>query len=363
VQVGAGILMVAVCLPWSSPASAFSDGGILPQLAGVVFVILLALYIWQSIRWASSTPSEAENSEATNSGQAGTFGTLLKLIGAIAIIVISAQILIPAVSIMAERIGVPKHIISATLIAFGTSLPELVTAIAAVRRNADSYQHIEPTLVGNESRVLVSDLSGRGNLLSKAEELGLDTTRDEAVQVLQEVKELENQGFAFEGAEASVALRLHRARPDYTPLFKLIDYTTIVEQRQGRGTVAEAMVKIEIEGEIAHTAAEGNGPVNALDEALRKAMRSRYPELDDFHLVDYKVRILDGASGTAATTRVLIDTQCGSQRWSTVGAGTNIIQASWLALVDSIEYGLRIAGTESPVASRDVSETAFAIRK
>ena len=135
VQVGAGILMVAVCLPWSSPASAFSDGGILPQLAGVVFVILLALYIWQSIRWASSTPSEAENSEATNSGEAGTFGTLLKLIGAIAIIVISAQILIPAVSIMAERIGVPKHIISATLVAFGTSLPELVTAIAAVRRN------------------------------------------------------------------------------------------------------------------------------------------------------------------------------------------------------------------------------------
>ena len=135
VQLGAGILLVAVCLPWSSPVSAFSGGGVLPQLAGVVFVILLALYIWQSIRWASSTPSEAENSEATNSGEAGTFGTLLKLIGAIAIIVISAQILIPAVSIMAERIGVPKHIISATLVAFGTSLPELVTAIAAVRRN------------------------------------------------------------------------------------------------------------------------------------------------------------------------------------------------------------------------------------
>lgn len=135
VQVCAGILMVAVCLPWSSPASVFSDGGVLPQLAGIVFVILLALYIWQSIRWASSTPSDTENSEATDSGKAGTFGTLLKLIGAIAIIVISAQILIPAVSIMAERIGVPKHIISATLVAFGTSLPELVTAIAAVRRN------------------------------------------------------------------------------------------------------------------------------------------------------------------------------------------------------------------------------------
>ena len=135
VQVGAGILMVAVCLPWSSPASAFSDGGVLPQLAGVVFVILLALYIWQSIRWASSTPSDAENMEEADGAGAGTFGTLLKLIGAIAIIVISAQILIPAVSIMAERIGVPKHIISATLVAFGTSLPELVTAIAAVRRN------------------------------------------------------------------------------------------------------------------------------------------------------------------------------------------------------------------------------------
>ncbi|MYI98626.1 MAG: sodium:calcium antiporter, partial [Gemmatimonadetes bacterium] len=135
VQVGAGILMVAVCLPWSSPASAFSDGGVLPQLAGVVFVILLALYIWQSIRWASSTPSDAENMEEADGAGAGTFGTLLKLIAAIAIIVISAQILIPAVSIMAERIGVPKHIISATLVAFGTSLPELVTAIAAVRRN------------------------------------------------------------------------------------------------------------------------------------------------------------------------------------------------------------------------------------
>lgn len=134
VQLGAGILMVAVCLPWSAPASAFSAGGVLPQLAGVVFVILLALYIWQSIRWAGSTPSDAENSVAADSAGTGTFGTLLKLIVAIAVIVVSAQILIPAVSIMAERIGVPKHIISATLVAFGTSVPELVTAIAAVRR-------------------------------------------------------------------------------------------------------------------------------------------------------------------------------------------------------------------------------------
>lgn len=219
--------------------------------------------------------------------------------------------------------------------------------VAAVRRNVDSYQHIEPAMVGNEMRVLVSDLSGRGNLLSKAEELGIDTTSDEAVQVLQEIKELENQGFVFEGAEASVAIRMFRARPDYQPLFTLVDYTTIVEQRKGRGTIAEAMVKISLDGEIAHTAAEGNGPVNALDEALRKALQPLYPQLADFHLVDYKVRILDGASGTAATTRVLIDTLCGTQRWSTVGAGTNIIQASWLALVDSLEYGLRMAEPEA----------------
>lgn len=215
--------------------------------------------------------------------------------------------------------------------------------VAAIRRNVDSYQHIDPSLIGNEMRVLVSDLSGRGNLLSKAEELGLDVTKDEVAKVLGEIKDLENRGFVFEGAEASVAVRMYRARPDYKPLFTLIDFTTIVEERQGRGTVAEAMVKIDLDGDVVHTAAEGNGPVNALDLALRKALVPLYPELADFQLADYKVRILDGGNGTAATTRVLIDTQNGSQRWSTVGADTNIIHASWLALVDSVEYGLCIA--------------------
>ncbi len=226
--------------------------------------------------------------------------------------------------------------------------------VAAIRRNVDSYQHIDPTMVGNEMRVLISDLSGRGNLLSKAEELGLDIGSQEAVQVLEEIKHLENQGFVFEGAEASVGVRLYRARPDYRPLFTLIDFTTIVEERRGRGTVAEAMVKIDLNGDVVHTAAEGNGPVNALDLALRKALIPVYPQLADFQLADYKVRILDGAEGTAAITRVLIDTQNGSQRWSTVGAGTNIIQASWLALVDSVEYGLCVCNqhqvSERPAA-------------
>jgi 2-isopropylmalate synthase len=192
-------------------------------------------------------------------------------------------------------------------------------------------------------RVLISDLSGRGNILSQAEKLGLDVTREEAVQVLEEIKELENQGFVFEGADASVAIRMHRAKPDYEPIFTLIDFTVIVEERRGRGALAEAMVKLEVGGDIVHTAAEGNGPVNALDLSLRKALVPRYPQLADFQLADYKVRILDGKNGTAATTRVLIDTQNGHNRWSTVGAGANIIHASWLALADSVEYGLCIA--------------------
>lgn len=214
--------------------------------------------------------------------------------------------------------------------------------VAAIRRNVDSYQHIDPGLVGNEIRILVSDLSGRGNLMSKAEELGLDVTKAEAVRVLQEIKELENEGYVFEGAEASIAIRMHRAKPDYQPLFNLIDFTVIVEDRQKRGQLSEAMVKLELDDEVVHTAAEGNGPVNALDLALRKAIAPYYPQIAEFQLVDYKVRILDSENATAATTRVLIDTQMGSQRWSTVGAGTDIIRASWLALVDSVEYGLAI---------------------
>jgi 2-isopropylmalate synthase len=212
--------------------------------------------------------------------------------------------------------------------------------VAAIRRTPDSYQHIEPTLVGNEMRILVSDLSGRGNMLSKAEEFGLDVTNAEATQVLEDIKQLENAGFVFEGAEASIAVRLYRARPEYKPIFELIDFTVIVEDRKGRGQLSEAMVKISIDGDVVHTAAEGNGPVNALDLALRKALIPRYPSVMDFQLADYKVRILDGVNGTAAMTRVLIDTQNHAARWSTVGAATNIIQASWLALLDSIEYGL-----------------------
>jgi 2-isopropylmalate synthase len=212
--------------------------------------------------------------------------------------------------------------------------------VAAIRRNVDSYQHIDPVLVGNEMRVLVSDLSGRGNMLSKAEQFGLDLSSDDAQTVLAMVKELENRGFVFEGAEASVTMLMRRRQPGYRPPFELVDFMVVVENRRGRGMFAEATVKVIVDGEELHTVAEGNGPVNALDRALRKALVPVYPQLANFQLADYKVRILDGENGTAALTRVLIDTQNGTQRWSTVGAGTNIIEASWVALADSVEYGL-----------------------
>ncbi len=220
--------------------------------------------------------------------------------------------------------------------------------VAAMRRNETSYQHVDPARVGNASRVVVSELSGRGNVLSKAEEFGVDVNNanTDVSAVLQRIKELEAQGFHFESAEASIELMLRRAQKDYRPLFEMIDFLVVVEKRQGRGLLAEANVKLRVGDEVVHVAAEGNGPVNALDTALRKALTPFYPALNAFHLADYKVRILDGSAGTAATTRVLIETANHVQRWSTVGASPNIIEASWLALCDSVEYGISVAGVK-----------------
>ncbi len=216
--------------------------------------------------------------------------------------------------------------------------------VAAMRRNDRAYQHLDPALIGNKMRVVVSDLSGRGNILSTAEQHGVEAGSNEnVVGVLNDVKTLEARGFSFEAAEASVAMMLKRQQTDYKPPFELLDFSVNVEHRQGRGIFAEATVKLTVEGELVHTAAEGNGPVNALDAALRKALLPTYPQMAAFHLSDYKVRILDGENGTKAVTRVLIDTQNGTKRWSTVGASANIIEASWCALADSVEYGLLVA--------------------
>jgi 2-isopropylmalate synthase len=219
--------------------------------------------------------------------------------------------------------------------------------VAAVLRHADSYQHIDPGVVGNEPRVLVSELSGRGNVLAKAREFGLELDRDDphTQWLVQHLKELEHRGYSYEAADASFEMLLRRLQPGYEAPWKVADFTTMV--RKDGGTVhAEATVKVEVGGAVYHTAASGNGPVNALDAALRKALSPRFPSLKGVSLHDYKVRILDGAAATAATTRVLIESGRGLKRWTTVGCSSNIIEASLEALVDSFEYALfaRAAG-------------------
>jgi 2-isopropylmalate synthase len=216
--------------------------------------------------------------------------------------------------------------------------------VAAMRRHADSYQHISPETVGNVMRVVVSELSGRGSVLSKAEELGVQIREGADLETLNEIKAAEARGLSFESAEASVALLLLRRAKGYTPLFEILDYQAQVGQRQGSQIFAEGMVKVRVGSQVLHTVADGNGPVGALDTALRKALAPMYPAVEHIHLADYKVRILDGTEGTSAITRVLIDSRDEHGSWSTVGASPNIIEASMQALVDSIEYGLIKAG-------------------
>jgi 2-isopropylmalate synthase len=231
--------------------------------------------------------------------------------------------------------------------------------VDALMKCEESYQHIEPTLVGNHKRVVVSELSGKGNVTYKAEEFGLEIAggKEQTRQVLQYIKELENQGFQFEGAEGSVELLIRRAQDGYKPPFELIDFHVLIRDsghpevpwaaptsangfKANGGMTAEATVKVRVDGQVMHTAADGNGPVNALDAAVRKALLPFYPQLADVRLMDYKVRILDGEAGTAAQTRVLIDSSNGKRAWSTVGSSPNIIEASWQALADSLEYAL-----------------------
>ncbi|HEY8951849.1 MAG TPA: citramalate synthase [Candidatus Dormibacteraeota bacterium] len=211
--------------------------------------------------------------------------------------------------------------------------------VAAVLKHKDSYQHIDPGLVGNEPHVLVSELSGRGNILAKAREFGLELDRDDPHTrwLVQHLKELEHQGYSYEAADASFEMLLRRLQPGYEAPWKVADFTTMV-RKDGDAVHAEATVKVEVGGVVYHTAASGNGPVNALDAALRKALSPRFPSLRGVGLHDYKVRILDSAAGTAATTRVLIESGRGLRRWTTVGCSSNIIEASLAALVDSFEY-------------------------
>ncbi|MBI4200698.1 MAG: citramalate synthase [Chloroflexi bacterium] len=220
---------------------------------------------------------------------------------------------------------------------------------SAVIKLEESYQHIKPALVGNSTRMLVSELAGRGNITYKLRELGLGTAvlPEQAAALVAEIKAKESQGYQYEGADASFELLVRRAIQGHTPTFELVDYMVIVERRRrpsnhagSEELLSEATVKIKVRNELRHTAAVGNGPVNALDSALRKALLHDYPSLASVRLVDYKVRVVDQGSGTAATVRVLIESTDGTHTWQTVGSSTNIIEASWLAVMDSLEYWL-----------------------
>jgi 2-isopropylmalate synthase len=212
--------------------------------------------------------------------------------------------------------------------------------VSAMRRNPLSYQHVDPSLVGNESRVLISELAGRSSLHSKLEEMSMIGKIDNLEEVLEKIKTLEHEGYSFEAAEASVELLLLRCKKDYKPPFKMLDFTVVVEHREKRGIFAEATVKVLIGDRVFHMAAEGDGPVDALYIALTKALMEEHPNIEKFHLADYKVHIINSSKGTGAITRVMIDMQLNNKYWSTVGASANIIEASWTALSDAMEYGI-----------------------
>ena len=221
--------------------------------------------------------------------------------------------------------------------------------MAGMTKWDQAYQHIDPEKVGNRQRTVVSELSGKRNIIYKAKELGLKLSSQskEAQKLLQQVKLLESRGFQYENAEASFELLIQRAKPDYQPPFELVDFMVVVEKRRrppSQGSpeelLSEAMVKVRVNKKIMHTVAEGNGPVNALDQALRKSLLQFYPSIASVRLVDYKVRILEETIGTSAQVRVLIESTDGEEVWRTVGGSTNIIEASWLALADSLEYWL-----------------------
>ncbi len=215
--------------------------------------------------------------------------------------------------------------------------------VDAMRKNPETYIHLNPALVGNENRILISELSGASTILEKAQKRGLDLRKDspETKEILAQVTALEHQGYSFEGAEASFELLVKKATGSYRRLFDLIGYRVIVEKRAADDeAITEATLKLRVGGQEMLTVAEGDGPVNALDSALRLALMPHYPELAEIRLTDFKVRVVNVKEGTAAKVRTVVDSADAEETWSTIGVSTNIIDASWHAVVDSIEYGL-----------------------
>lgn len=215
--------------------------------------------------------------------------------------------------------------------------------VAGILKNRETYEHIDPELVGNRQRVLVSDLAGRSNILYKAKEYGVDLKGEDhaAHEILRRIKDLESQGYEFEASEASFELLIQEALGRKRKNFRLVGFRVIDEKRkEGEPPISEATIMVEVDGVVEHAAAMGNGPVNALDQALRRALTKFYPGLNEVELLDYKVRVLSSGEGTAASVRVLIESGDKKDRWGTVGVSHNVIEASWQALVDSIDYKL-----------------------
>lgn len=215
--------------------------------------------------------------------------------------------------------------------------------VSAIQRHPETYEHMRPEIVGNTTRVLISDLSGRSNILAKAEEfnINLDSKDPVTLEILDNIKEMENRGYQFEGAEASFELLMRRALGSHRKFFSVIGFRVIDEKRhEDQKPISEATIMVKVGGKVEHTAAEGNGPVNALDNALRKALEKFYPKLKEVKLLDYKVRVLPAGQGTASAIRVLIESGDKDSRWGTVGVSDNIIDASYHALIDSIEFKL-----------------------
>jgi len=214
--------------------------------------------------------------------------------------------------------------------------------VAAVEHAPQTFEHIDPAAVGNEQRILMSELSGRGAVLRRARDIGLQLEGDDerVNTVLKRLKDREHRGYHYEAADASFDLLLRDELAPHEPLFRLESFRVIVEKREDGQAVVEATIKVHVGGERLISTAEGNGPVNALDSALRQAIVTKYPHLADIELVNYKVRILDETKGTGAVTRVLLDASDGEDSWGSIGVSENIIEASWEALVDSIEYGM-----------------------
>jgi len=212
---------------------------------------------------------------------------------------------------------------------------------AGVAADASTFEHLDPALVGNERDIVASELAGKATIRSQAERAGIDLDDDAATRAVQRLKEQEHRGYHYEAAPASFELLLRREAGTYQPLFRLESFRVVVEKHAGGEVITEATVKVEVDGERYFEAAEGNGPVNALDKALRTAIAGKYPHLADIELTNYKVRILDEAHGTGAVTRVILDSSDSGREWGTTGVSENIIEASWEALVDSLEYAFQ----------------------